>query len=263
MLLTLLFSLLGGVATALTYLGCRCLSLWWLLPLWVGYAVALSLVFLLGVILMIRLFPLGDPSPRRRQFSHGVVDLILPWLLLILGMRVTATGTDTLPTIPFLLVGNHRSAFDPLCTITALPGRNMVFVAKPSVLNIPVIGQVLRRLSFLSIDRENARNAVTTIKQAAHLVADVGLSVGIYPEGTRSKTEEMLPFHAGSFKIAKLAECPVAVVSIRYEKSRILPWGKRVHIHVVEVLDADAVAQHSTGEMAEMAKEAIEKDLKK
>ena len=78
--------------------------------------------------------------------------------------------------------------------------------------------------------------------------------MGIYPEGTRSKSGALLPFHAGSFKIAALAKCPVAVASIRYEKR---PLSKRVDLHIVDVMDADYVTDHNTAAMAERAVAAI------
>lgn len=261
MALSLLFACFSGLGTTLLYVSCPHLSLWWLLPIWLGGYVTLGVLYILALLTWFMLLPKTPPSPRTRRATHFVLPSILTWVLLMLGMRVRVSGTERLPKCPFLLVGNHRSAFDPLCTIAVLKQADLVFVAKPGIFKIPVIGAVMRRLQFLSIDRENARNAVATIKQAATNIKDVGLSVGIYPEGTRSRDESLLPFHAGSFKIAKLAECPVAVVSIRYEKSRVLPWVKQVHIHVVEVLDTETVKQYSTNEMAEMAKAAIQKDL--
>ncbi len=263
MTLTLLFAALSGLASTLLFALCPTLDWWWRIPLWLGFYLAIGLVYLLGVVFAFRLLPLKEPSPRRQRVSHRIVELTLSWLLVQLGYRITATDTGKLPDVPFLLVGNHRSAFDPLCTEAALSGKNMVFVAKPSVFKIPVIGEVLRRLCFMPIDRENARNAVATIKRSAQLIREVGLSVGIYPEGTRSKTGEMLPFHAGSFKIAKLADCPVVVTSIRYEKRKWLPWGKRVHLHVVDVMDPSTVGQNGTNELAEMAQKAICAHLEK
>lgn len=261
MALTLLFACISGLGTALLYMNDPHLSFGWLLPIWLGFYVAFGVLYILTLLIWFMLLPKTPPSPRTLRATHAVIPATLTWVLLILGMRIRVTGTERLPKCPFLLVGNHRSAFDPLCTMAALKQVKMVFVAKPGVFKIPLVGAAMSGLRFLPIDRENARNAVATIKQAAENIRDVGLSMGIYPEGTRSKTEEMLPFHAGSFKIAKLAGCPVAVVSIRYEKSRVLPWVKQVHIHVVEVLSTDTVTQHSTNEMADMAKEAIQKDL--
>jgi len=236
------------------------LSFWWGLPIWLGYFVGISLLFIVLAIVIILLLPKRDPSPRRRDGCHHLVSQILSFVLLILGYRVHTEGLSCLPRRSYLLVCNHRSAFDPLCTIAALEHDALVFVAKPGVFKIPVIGAVMRRLCFLPIDRENARNAVTTIKRAAELIRNVGLSMGIYPEGTRSKDGRLLPFHAGSFKIAKLADCPVVVATIRYEK--VFLWFKRVHLHTVDVMSEEIVKENNTSALAERAEQAIREDLK-
>lgn len=260
MALTLLFAVVSGGLTALTVLGGA--SPWWILPIWLGYYVAVALTSLILLILALYVFlPAGNPSPRLRQWTHRIVKSVLSWVLVMLGIQVKVTGAYTLPTTPYLLVGNHRSAFDPITSLVAFPD-DMVFVAKPGVLKIPIIGSILERLCFLAIDRENARNAVATIKRSAELIKDVGLSVGIYPEGTRSKDGALLPLHAGSFKIAKLANCPVAVVTVRYEKSGLLPWNKRAYLHVADVMDAAFVAESNTAAMAERTEQVLREDLK-
>ena len=261
MVLTLLFIAIGGLAMTVLFAACPALSFWWRLPIWLGLYVAMALIYILVVVFGLYFFlPKGNPSERVRHFTHGVMKLTLRWALVMLGMRVMVEGTDKLPDTPYLLVGNHRSAFDPIATVAMLDS-HIVFVAKPGVMKIPVIGSILERLCVLAIDRENARNAVTTIKRSAELIKDVGLCVGIYPEGTRSRDGSLLPFHAGSFKIAKMAGCSIAVVTVRYEKSGLLPWNKRVYLQVVDVMDAAYVAESNTAAMTERAETAIRKDL--
>lgn len=259
MALTLLFAVVSGGLTALTVLDGA--SLWWILPIWLGYYVTTALTCIILLILALYVFlPKGNPSPRLRRFTQALVKLVLSWVLVMLGIRTTVKDADKLPATPYLLVGNHRSAFDPLCSLVGFSSE-MIFVAKPSVLKIPVLGSVLERMCFLAIDRENARNAVTTIKRSAELIKDVGLCVGIYPEGTRSKDGNLLPLHAGSFKIAKLANCPVAVVTVRYEKCGLLPWNKRAYLHVADVMDADFVAESNTAAMAQRTEQVLREDL--
>lgn len=88
----------------------------------------------------------------------------------------------------FLLVCNHRSKFDPILTWYVLRDYNLAFISKP---------ENFRRCCFMAIDRENPRNALKTIHQAAELIKQNEVSVAVYPEGTRSKTCELLPFHNG------------------------------------------------------------------
>lgn len=245
MTLTMLFAGVSGIAMTLLFAFNPMMSLWWRLPVWLGIYIGLGILNILLVIGCVMLAP---------RSSHKWVQLTVHWVLLLLGYHVRLTGTEQLPATPFLLVCNHRSAFDPLCTIAVL-ARKQVFVAKPGVFRIPVIGTLMRRLGFMPIDRENARNAVTTIKQAAARIREEGLCVGIYPEGTRSKTGELLPLHAGSFKIAAMAACPVVVAAIRYEKRGL--WGKRVHLQIADVMDTDFVSANTTAAMADHAKTAI------
>ena len=260
MLLMILFACWSCFATSLLYTVCPSISFWWRLPIWVGFYLAVGLLYILIVIGSFLLLPKHDPSPRTQHITHRIIEWTLTWVLLLIGYSVKVEGKEKLPNRPYLLVGNHRSAFDPLCTAAALTDHNVVFVAKPGVFKIPVIGTIMRRLCFLPIDRENARNAVTTIKRAAELIRDVGLSVGIYPEGTRSKDGSLLPFHAGSFKIAKLADCPIVVATIRYEKAFL--WFKRVHLHIVDVINENYVAENNTATLSERAEKAIREDLK-
>ena len=257
MALTLFFAIVSGLLTALSVIGG--VSLWWILPLWLGYFLAVTLLVFILLLGGLYLFlPEGNPSPRLRRFGQFLIKLVMRWLLVMLGVRVKVSGADKLPDTPYLLVGNHRSAFDPIASLAAFSSE-LVFVAKPSVLQIPVLGPVLGRLCFLAIDRDNARNAVTTIKRSAELIKDVGLCVGIYPEGTRSKDDNLLPFHAGSFKIAKMANCPVAVVSVRITKRGPLP--SLVELRVVDVMDEAFVAESNTATMVERAEQVLRDDL--
>ena len=261
MVLTLLFAAISGLAMTVLFACCPALSFWWRLPVWLGFYVASALIYVLLVVCGLYLFlPKESPSPRARWITQALVKLTVRWVLLMLGVRVKVVGADKLPSTPYLLVGNHRSAFDPISSLAAIQ-QPLVFVAKPGVLQIPVLGPLLGRLCFLAIDRENARNAVTTIKRAAELIKNAGLCVGIYPEGTRSKDGNLLPFHAGSFKIAKMAGCPVAVVSVRYKKGGLLPWNKRVYLQVVDVMDEAFVAESNTAAMRERAEAMIREDL--
>ncbi|MBR2320227.1 MAG: 1-acyl-sn-glycerol-3-phosphate acyltransferase [Clostridia bacterium] len=260
MVLTLFFATVSGIITALLWAGG--LNPWWILPVWIGFYIAAVLVFLLLLVSGSFLFlPKDNLSPRTKRVNRVIIRLVLHWLLLTLGIRVKLIDANKLPNTPYLLVGNHRSAFDPICTVAVLSPYT-VFVAKPGVLKIPVIGSLMERFGFMGIDRENARNAVTTIKLAAQRIQEAGACVGIYPEGTRSKDGNLLPFHAGSFKIAKMANCPVAVATIRYEKRGLLPWNKRVYIRIVDVMDEAFVTKSNTAAMSKRAEAAIRTDLR-
>ena len=88
--------------------------------------------------------------------------------------------------------------------------------------------------------------------------------MGIYPEGTRSKTGELLPFHAGSFKVAQKAGVPLAIACSRGTEHVMSNWLKRptrVELSILEVLPPERVKAMSTQELAAYSREKIEAAL--
>ena len=102
------------------------------------------------------------------------------------------------------------------------------------------------------------------MKAATEYINKDYCSVVIYPEGTRSKQENMLPFHAGSFKIAQRADVPVVVVALRNtdKVAHNFPLKKtNIYIDVLGVIDAEYVREHKTKDTAKLAQEMIERKL--
>lgn len=259
MLINGLLCLLSTVVTVAAYAVFPALSVWWI-PLFLvgGYAVW-TVLLILSTLVFSCFMKTAKPSAVRRRL-YRLVSHIAKWVLCLCGTRVYAKEIDLLPNDrPFLLVCNHLSAFDPIVTLAALHDRELAFVSKPENFRIPLIGAIMRNASFLPIDRENPRNAVTAIKQAASNITARNLSMGIYPEGTRNKAGSgMLPFHNGSFKIATTAKCPVAVLTIRYETGTF-PYRRHAYLSVKAVLDEAYVTQNRTDAISMRAREFMEK----
>lgn len=262
MLLHVIFATVSLVSTALQYIANPTLSVWWalvLLPATYTAAFVLSLLILLGISLLL---PRKETSVCRAGCRYTILCW-LEWLLPILGVKSNVTGLEKLPAEPFLLVCNHVSNFDPMVTLLALKHTPLAFVSKPENFRLPAVGPFIRNAAFLSIDRENPRRALTSIHRAAEYIQTDKLCIGIYPEGTRSKNAQLLPFHHGSFKIAKLAACPVAVLSIRYEAAGRLFRRRVAHLTVETVLDTSFVAANQTATISDHARQHIETGLNK
>ena len=145
----------------------------------------------------------------KKEYEHDS-----PFYRRLLYGHIHVDGMEKLPKDGrFLLVCNHRSNFDPILTWQVMKERNLAFVSKAENFRIPIFGRIIRRCCFMAIDRENPRNALLTIEKAAKLIASDEVSIGIYPEGTRSKECVLLPFHNGVFKIAQKASVPIVVAS--------------------------------------------------
>ena len=127
---------------------------------------------------------------------------------------MTVIGEENIPDEPVLFIGNHRSYFDILLTYSRCQ-RLTGYIAKKEMLSYPLLRTWMKRLYCLFLDRENPKEGLKTILQAIDYVKR-GISICIFPEGTRNTGEELslLPFHAGSFKIAEKTGCPIIPVSM-------------------------------------------------
>ena len=261
------FLIFSAAATGLYALLAAQATLWGALAVFALSFLAANLLFALcfwiNSLLLPRLAP-GQGIEKQHRFSRWICMSVPRWLCGYAGVRPRLSGLEKLPEGPFLFVCNHRSMFDPLVAMGWLAKYNIAFVSKPSNLELPIAGITARHAGFLAIDRENNREALKTILIAADYLKRGVCSVGIYPEGTRSKTREMLPFHAGSFKIAQKAGVPVAVACIRGTekvKSRLFLRRTPVDLEILEVIDAARVKAMGTNELAEEARGLIQKRL--
>lgn len=206
-------------------------------------------------------WPIGRQSRLSRWISVNVCD----WLCGYAGVRPKLIGLEKLPQDrPFLFVCNHRSMFDPLLAIGRLKDYNLMFVSKPSNLALPIAGVTAISAGCLPIDRDNDRAALKSILAAADYLKRGVCSVGIYPEGTRSRTGELGQFHAGSFKIAQKALAPVAVCCVRGTEriaKTLFLSRTRVELEVLELLDDAAVRSMRTTELSDYARRRIQAAL--
>lgn len=184
--------------------------------------------------------------------------------ILVAGGRIhiTVEGREHVPQGRFLVVCNHRSNYDPILTWYILKKHDIAFVSKKENFSIPVFGRFIRKCCFMEIDRKNPRNAMKTIIKAAALIQKDEVSIGIYPEGTRSSNCKLLPFHNGVFKIAQKAKVPILVTTVEgTEKIRKnIPWKKTdVIMHFVGTLSPEEIADVSTKEIGETVENMMRK----
>ncbi len=160
---------------------------------------------------------IGKFNPRLRDISSlRIVQGAFRIVILLSGVKLTVIGEEHIPKDEAVLyIGNHRSYFDIVLTYARC--RNLTgYVAKKEMLKIPLLSRWMKFLHCLFLDRSDIREGLKTILQAVEQVKS-GISVMIFPEGTRNKNDselELLPFHEGSFKIAVKSGCPIIPVSI-------------------------------------------------
>lgn len=111
---------------------------------------------------------------------------------------------------PVVFASNHQSWFDIFALAAEIPG-HMRFVAKKELARVPVLGRAIRAAGHIYIDRQNRQAAFSAYEQSAEVIRQ-GLSAVVFPEGTRSRTGELLPFKKGPFVFAIAAQVPMVPV---------------------------------------------------
>lgn len=204
----------------------------------IGVAFLLIGFLVLGFPLLAAQNSLGkkDPAARDKE-SLKIVQYMFGVILKISGVRVTVKGKENIPTDEAVLyVGNHRSYFDILVGYTTVPGL-MGFVAKKEMESYPLLRDWMRNVNCLFLDRKNIKEGLKTILEGIEKVKN-GVSIWIFPEGTRNRNEnirELLPFKEGSLKIAEKSGCmvvPVVMTGTAEVFERHMPLIRPSHVTV-------------------------------
>lgn len=230
------------------------------------YFFGAHLVYALAILLYTELFVrLDEPRDKPSKFWQWHLHAVAELLQFYARVDLETSGRELIPKdTRYLMVANHRSLVDPVVTVIELADEELVYVSKPGNYKIPLLGKVMHLCGCLSMDRENNRQALQTIKQATDFIDRDLTSVVIYPEGTRCRKNELLPFHAGSFKIAQRANVPVVVAALRNTDRVIHNFPLRrtkVYLDILGVIDRDYVKTHKTKEVALIAQQMIQDKL--
>ena len=207
--------------------------------------IRLILALLFAILYLIIGIPVLGVEWIIAKFNKQAADLgqlrMVQWafrvILFICGTKVTVIGEENVPKDQAVLyIGNHRSYFDILVGYTTVPGL-LGFVAKKEMLKIPLLSQWMVQVNCLFMDRQNVKEGLKTILQGIEKIKR-GVSIWIFPEGTRNRNEnetDLLPFKEGSLKIAEKTGCPVIPVAITgtadvFEKH--LPFIRPAHVTI-------------------------------
>jgi len=130
------------------------------------------------------------------------------------GVRVSVEGAEHIvPGVPQVLAANHASFFDILALMASLPV-DPKFIAKVELFRIPVFGWAMAAIGMVPLDRGNLKEAFSAYELAARRIREERLPVLVYPEGTRTRTGEMLPFKKGPFVLAIASAAPVVPIYV-------------------------------------------------
>lgn len=181
------------------------------------------------------------------------------------GIRAKVIGTLKVPEgAAVLIVSNHQAAYDiPL--IAGYVGVPPAFIAKVELSKIPLVGEWIRLAGGIFLDRSDRRKSIEAVKLAVETLQK-GISMVVFPEGTRSGRATMAPFKKGSTSIAVKAGVPIVPVTVRHTWK--IQHEKKGHLQAMEVelyihdpIDTTTLSAEERDQLSQHIQEIISKPL--
>lgn len=224
--------------------------LWWIVTLMEGLCFTA-----LVTVLPVRL--------RNGWVLHAATSVLLN----LAGVKVKVDGLKNIcRDQTYIFVANHQSWFDSfvLCAVLPVP---VTFISKKEMFRVPIYSHIMRRLRFVCADRRHPRNILRDIDSIVALFRS-GLSLVVYPEGTRSKDGKLGSFGRGAVLLA--ARTGVSIIPITIVGTReIMPsgkyyisYGRRVRIFISDVVDVDAADRKKQATITEEIRQQIVESLR-
>ena len=114
---------------------------------------------------------------------------------------------------PFIVISNHQSLYDIPILFASLP-LSLRMAAKKELFSVPIWGDAMKVAGFVEIDRKNRDRAREALMKAGQEMKEQGVSLMVAPEGTRSRSHDLLPFKNGAFRLSMVTGFPILPVAI-------------------------------------------------
>lgn len=175
---------------------------------------------------------------KNGNIPHKVASMWAKSILVASRINVTVKGISNIdPGMSYIYMPNHQSNFD-IPVLLAYLNVQFRWLAKAELFKIPIFGHAMKRAGYISIDRSNRKSAFESLGRVAKIIRN-GVSVLIFPEGTRSTDGKIRDFKKGGFVLAVDSGVPVVPVII-YGTRSVMP-KKRMYIRpgnvILEILE--------------------------
>ena len=201
-------------------------------------------------------------------YSHRIMGYYIfsPMILAISLVRVKAKGLANVLDEPAMYAANHASQLDIPIICTRIK-RPLFFMGKIELKKIPILSQYMKIVGMIFVDRKNRERAMASMRTAIQDIQG-GKSIAAFPEGTRTKTGELLPFKKGVFTIAKEGRIPIVPIAV-IGSAKALASGSfflrpaTVEIRILPALNGDDFFNMSIEEMANHTRALIQQEIEK
>lgn len=202
------------------------------------------------------------PIDYRNKLSNPLMKVWTNIVLFIYGIKVNVYGAENInSSMGKIYISNHASYMDIFIQIAKLPD-NVRMIYKKEINRVPILGWAMYCAGFVSLNRNKIRDAMKSLDKAAQRVKQ-GLSVVIYPEGTRTPDGNVGEFKRGMFFLADKSKADIIPVSLQ-GTFKLMPIGSlKVKPGVVNMVIGKPVQYRKDKELLNEIRETVIKNLKK
>ena len=192
------------------------------------------------------------------RLPHKVAGIWARAILALSPIELTVKGLSNIdPGKSYVYMSNHQSNYDIPILLGHLPVQ-FRWLAKVELFRIPLFGYAMKRAGYICIDRSNQKSAFESLKKAAGTIKS-GVSVMIFPEGTRSRDGNIGSFKKGGFVLAIESGVPILPVIIRgtfsvMPKSRLLIKPGKVTLEILKPVETSNFTKETKNELMEKIK---------
>ncbi|MCS4517557.1 1-acyl-sn-glycerol-3-phosphate acyltransferase [Clostridium botulinum] len=223
------------------------------------------LLSLLRIIKLKHLKRKGNKEEIDRYINKSVVG----WAKFIvngIGIKINKKGLENVPDGPCLFVGNHQGLLDVPVIVSSLD-RYVGFVAKKEMLKLKILTYWMKEMKCVFMDRQNVRAAVKTINEGVENLKN-GYSMLIFPEGTRSRGENLGEFKKGSMKLGIKAGVPIVPIAIDGTYNVLEANGKKIKAADVDLIICPPIypnelSKEEQNNLSVTIKDVIQKELER
>ena len=226
------------------------------------FAIYTFVICTVMLLLSVVAFVLTVPFDKQRKVVHELSRALVYMFVMVPPMwKRRVEGLEHIEKDkPYVIVINHQSMVD-IMMLYLVP---MIFrwVSKREAYRIPFIGRFLLLHGDITIDRKQGSKAMRKVMEKGQMWLGRGVSVSMFPEGTRSKDGEIHRFKAGAFALAKEAGVGILPVvmdgsTTMFKPSMMVNWRNEFVIRVLPPVTADEVAQTDQSELMEQVRERM------
>ena len=214
------------------------------------------------LLLSVVAFVLTVPFDKQRKVVHELSRALVYMFVMVPPMwKRRVEGLEHIEKDkPYVIVINHQSMIDIM--MLYLVPMTFRWVSKREVYRIPFIGRFLLLHGDITIDRKQGSKAMRKVMEKGQMWLGRGVSVAMFPEGTRSKDGEIHRFKAGAFALAKEAGVGILPVvmdgsTTMFKPSMMVNWRNEFVIRVLPPVTAEEVAQTDQSELMEQVREKM------